>query len=237
MTIRSIALSAMAVTFRLCAADFSGAPLAVYYSFDTPPSAALVAEIESEVGRILSVGGVRVAWRDVASPRNGENFQAVVVLRFRGVCTFSEDVAANPPEEEPTDQPLAETDVAEGRILPFGSVDCDRLRRFIVPAMKSLRPEDNNAILGRAIARVSAHEIYHMLTGSEEHARSGIARARHTREQLIAPTFVFAREETNWLRAWAAASPGQPGVAALEQGTDTDAAEATVPAPAATAGR
>ena len=56
MTIRSIALSAMAVTFSLCAADLSVAPLAIYYSFDTPPSAALVTEMESEIGRILAAG-------------------------------------------------------------------------------------------------------------------------------------------------------------------------------------
>jgi hypothetical protein len=238
MMIRSIALSAMAVTFSLCAAELSVAPLAIYYSFDTPPAASLVAEMESEVGRILAVGGVRVVWRDVASPRKGEDFPGVVVLRFRGVCSFGEDRGVIQPEEQPAGQPLAETDVAAGRVLPFGSVDCDRLRGFIAPVVRSLGQEDKNARLGRAMARVGAHEIYHMLTGSEEHARRGIARAKHSREQLTAPTFAFAREETNWLRDWVAANRrDQRVVAAVEVGIGPDEAEPAAPAAASPAGR
>lgn len=237
MTIRSIALSAMAVTFSLHAADLSVAPLAVYYSFDTPPSAALVTEMESEVSRILSVAGVRVAWRDVAAPRNGEDFQAILVFRFRGVCSF-ENRGATEFQEEPTGQPLAQTDVAIGRVLPFGSVDCDRLRRFIAPVMRSLGQEDKNAGLGRAIARVSAHEIYHMLTGSAVHAHQGIARATHSREELTAPTFAFAGEETNWLRAWAAANPGgHRAVTDVARGAKPPEAETAAPESVSPAGR
>jgi hypothetical protein len=234
--IRSIALSAMAVTFSLCAADHSVAPLAIYYSFDTPPSAALVTEMESEVGRILAVAGVRIAWRDVESPRNGEDFQSVVVLRFRGVCSFSEDRRAIQSQEEPTGEPLAETDVADGRILPFGSVDCDKLRRFIAPVMRSLGQEDKNARLGRAMARVSAHEIYHMLTGWEGHARRGIARAKHSREELTAPTFAFALEETKWLRAWAEANPGGQR-ALVSTAQQANEAESATPESVSPAGR
>jgi hypothetical protein len=233
MTIRSIALSAMAVTFSLCAADLSVAPLAVYYSFDTPPSAALVTEMESEVGRILAVAGMRVAWRDIASPRNGEDFQAIVVFRFRGICSFAEYGGPIQPEEQPAGQPLAETDIADGRVLPFGSVDCDRLKRFIEPVVSSLGQEEKNVRLGRAVARVSAHEIYHMLTGSEEHARRGIARAKHNREELTAPTFAFGREETNWLRAWTAANlAGQRAVATVGVGMGRDEAAPLAASPA-----
>jgi hypothetical protein len=98
--------------------------------------------------------------------------------------------------------------------------------------------EDKNARLGRAIARVSAHEIYHMLTGSEEHARRGIARAKHNREELTAPTFAFAREETNWLRAWAAANPGiQRAVAAVGPAIRMDETESSTSASGNSAGR
>jgi len=140
-------------------------------------------------------------------------------------------------QEEPTGQSLAATDVADGRVLPFGSVDCDTLRRFIAPKLKFLSPEEKNARLGRAIARVGAHEIYHMLTGSEGHARWGIARARHSREELTAPAFAFAPRENNWLRAWVAKPGGRHAVAAVEPGTSRDEAEATAPAPVSPAGR
>ena len=235
MTIRSIALLAISVPVSLNAVN-PGAPLAVYYSFDAPPSAALVTEMQAEVGRILAVAGVRVAWRAVGSPRNGEDFQAIVVFRFRGVCSFDQDSAAYE-RQEPTGQPLAETDVADGRVLPFGAVDCDRLRRFIAPVLQSPGPEDKDASLGRAIARVSAHEIYHMLTGSEGHARRGIARSSHSRAELTAPRFGFAQKETDWLRAWGSKPAGQPAVAAVEVGTDSVKADSTESASVSSAGR
>lgn len=237
MTIRSIALSAMAVTFSLCAADLSVAPLAIYYSFDTPPPAALVTEMESEMARILAVAGVRVAWRDVSAPRNGEDFPTLVVFRFRGVCSFDHDREAIQPLEAPAGQSLAETDIANGEVLPFGAVDCETVRRFIAPALKSVGGEEKNAALGRAIARVGAHEIYHMLTGSEGHARRGIARARHSREELTAPTFAFAQKETDWLRAWAAKPAGRQTEAALERGAHASAGETAPPESVSSAGR
>ena len=229
MTIRSIALLAMAVPFSVCADNSSAAPLAVYYSFDTPPSALLVTEMQSEVGRILAAAGVRVAWRAVGSPRNGEDFQGIVVFRFRGICSFGRDSGPNRHPAESSGQPLGATDVADGQVLPFGAVDCDRLRQFIAPVMKSLSLEERDAILGRAMARVGAHEIYHILTGSEEHAHRGIARASHSRAELTAPIFAFARAETDWLRAWAAAPSPQPGVAAV--GSDAIPRETEITAP------
>jgi hypothetical protein len=62
--------------------------------------------------------------------------------------------------------------------------------------------DSGNAALGRAMARVGAHEIYHMLTGSTNHARSGIARAEHSRTELTEASFTFAKPEEDWLRAW-----------------------------------
>jgi hypothetical protein len=237
MTIRSIALSATAVTLSLCAADVSVAPLAVYYTFDTPPSAAVVTEMESEMARILAAAGVRVAWRDAASPRNGEDFPALVMFRFRGVCSFDQDLEAIQRLEAPAGQPLAETDIANGEVLPFGAVDCETVRRYIAPALKSVGRDEKDAALGRAVARVSAHEIYHMLTGSEGHARRGIARARHSREELTAPTFAFAQKETDWLRAWVAKPGGRQAETALEQGTNAAEAETARPDAVSSAGR
>lgn len=237
MTIRSIALSAMAVTFSLCAADPSVAPLAIYYSFDTPPAAALVTEMESEMGRILALTGVRVAWRDVSAPRNGEDFPALVVFRFRGVCSFDQDLEAMQRLDAPAGQPLAQSDILNGAVLPFGAVDCEMVRRYIAPALKSVGRVEKNAALGRAVARVSAHEIYHMLTGSEGHAREGIARARHSRAELTAPTFAFAQKEADWLRAWVAKPGGRPAEAALVRGTNPSAGETALSESVSSAGR
>ena len=203
MTIRLIALLAMGVPVCLSAGNPSGASLAVYYSFDAPPSAALVTEMQTEVDSILADSGVRVAWRALGSPRNGEDFHGVVVFHFRGVCSFDGYPVIHSRQAESAAQPLASTYITDGQVLPFGAVDCNRLRPYVAPVLTSLSPEERNAGLGRAIARVTAHEIYHMLTESEGHARQGIARAVHSRAELTAPRFAFARTEANWLRSWA----------------------------------
>jgi hypothetical protein len=233
MKIRSIALLAMSIPCCVSAANLSGAPLAIYYAFDHPPAAALVTEMQAELNRILAGAGVRVAWRAIESPRNGEDFQGIVFLRFHGACSSGPDAAP----ANLSGLSLAETDIADGHVLPFGAVDCDRLWSFIAPALKSMGTEEKNAALGRAMARVSTHEIYHMLTGSEEHARRGIARGSHTRADLTAPAFAFAPRQTEWLRDWAARKTPAPAIVAASHEINSPLPASTASDPGASGGR
>ncbi len=111
MTIRSIALLAICVAAFLRAAGVAGPALSIYYSFDAPASAALVTEMQAEVDRILADAGVRVAWRALESPRNGEDFQGVVFLRFRGVCSEDPVPVARWSRREYAGQSLGRTDI------------------------------------------------------------------------------------------------------------------------------
>ena len=226
MKIRSIALLAISLPFSVCAANLSMASLAVYNSWDSPPSVALVTEMEAEVSRIFAAAGVRVTWRTLTSPRKPEDFPAIVIFRFHGVCSFDRGPVPDERSAIESGFSLAKTDVVDGQVLPFATVDCDGVRRFIAPDMKYLTAEQRNARLGRALARVSAHEIYHMLTKSERHTRIGIARASFSRSELTAPTFFFAQKETAWLRAWGEMPIGST-VIAEEQPADSPDAEST----------
>jgi len=217
------------------------APLAVYYSFDTAPPADLFTEMQSELGRILAPSGVRAAWRAIDAPRDGrEDFPGIVVLHFRGRCDLKG--AAGNSEPDPAGRTLAETELIDGHILPFGAVDCDKVRAFIAPVLKSIPAGDQAAALGRALARVSAHEIYHMLAGTETHARKGIFRAAHSRTDLTAATFSFAAPESSRLRAWLERqSPSEPAVETAVSGSvpvsGDSAFTAPEPEPAGLAGR
>ena len=225
MTIRSIALLAIIIPGCLFGASKQDAPLAVYYSIDAPHSAALLTEMQAELDRILAPADIRVDWRPLSAPRDGtENFQSVVVFRFQGSCGFSQDLTAAEMNTDVAAHSLARTDVIDGHVLPFAYVDCEKLRIFVAPALKALGHEAKEAGLGRAMARVSAHEIYHMLTGSEKHASHGIARASHTRAELTAGAFLFAPADVNWLRAWAKPAD-QPELAADRLPTSTPVVE------------
>jgi hypothetical protein len=243
ITFRLLALSAILGLCCVATALAGQAPLAVYYSFDTAPPAELFTEMQSELGRILAPSGVHAAWRATDAPRDGrEDFPGIVVFHFRGRCDLKG--AAGESEPDPTGRTLAETKLIDGHILPFGAVDCDKVRAFIAPVLKSMPAGDQAAALGRALARVSAHEIYHMLAGTETHSRKGIFRPAHSRTDLTATTFSFAAPENNWLRAWlkaqspmrsepAVETAASPSVAVSGEGVFTE----PEPEPAALAGR
>lgn len=200
---RILALCALAGSFAcLHAAEVPAAPLAIYYSFDSTPPPVLFTEVQSELNRILAPTGMNIVWRALDHRSDTEAFREIVVLHFRGACYFEPAPADHSAPAMQASITLAETDLVDGHILPFGDVQCDQLRHFLSPVASSLKEDAGNAALGRAIARVSAHELYHMLTGSMTHARSGIARAEHSRAELTASSFTFARPEETWLRSW-----------------------------------
>jgi hypothetical protein len=146
---------------------------------------------------------LRVAWRSTDTQNNGsEDFPDIVVFHFLGTCSFETNWANDEFSRDTSGLALARTQITDGHVLPFGEVNCDKLRHFIAPAAKSLDARSRNSALGRAMARVSAHEIYHMLTGSETHAATAIAGSSHSRTELTVQTFSFARAETEWLRTW-----------------------------------
>ena len=194
-----ISLVALLASFaiRLFAASPTDATVAVFYSFDTPAPVVVFTEMQSELDRILGPSGVRLTWRSTDNS-TGEDFPDLVVFRFQGRCTFDGEDS----EHDAGAVTLAQTEIVDSHVLPFGRVNCDAVRHLIAPASRSLRAGQKNAALGRALARVSAHEIYHMLTGSESHAGRGIARAAHSSADLTAASFTFAETETAWLRSW-----------------------------------
>jgi hypothetical protein len=209
---------------RSTAGNFPRIPLAIYYS---SPPAVLIVEMQAELGRILKPAGLRATWRAIDAPRDvSEDFPELVVFRFQGACSFDTAARASA-DPDPGGLPLAETELSDGRVLPFGKVNCDIVRRLIAPA-KFQATGQKNATLGRALARVVAHEIYHMLTASTTHASEGIARPAHSRMDLTASSFRFAATETNWLRSWVEKQV-QPAAALPSEETPADVLSSVLP--------
>ena len=55
------------------------------------------------------------------------------------------------------------THVSDGNVLPFSEVECDKIASSIRPEMSKSQWHDRDSVLGRAMGRVLAHELYHML--------------------------------------------------------------------------
>ena len=67
--------------------------------------------------------------------------------------------------------------------------------------LEPLSPPLRQAVLGRALARVIAHEIYHILAETTDHADTGIAKAQMTFKDLTADGFDLSPTSLQRIRA------------------------------------
>ncbi len=183
---------------RLVAAE--SAAIAVFMDFENQPSAEALARMEDEVSAIMRPSGLQFDWRLMKDRRAGESFRDLVVVNFKGSCQTDRPILYNELGPVLESQPLALTRISEGHILPFSDVECDTIRKYIEPAVASAKPGNRDGILGRAIGRVVAHEMYHIFTHTTVHARDGVARSFHTRQELTAREFHFTPRESQLLR-------------------------------------
>ena len=153
--------------------------LTVVLDFQGAHSAGSVAEMEREAEGILRVSGLQLDWR-LASQATGESYQDLVVFRFKGACKVE-------PIPYVYDElgPMAFTYSADGAMQPFGQVSCDEVVATVRSAMWGGDFRKADLLLGRALGRVVAHELVHILTGSAEHGREGVARRALSGRDLI----------------------------------------------------
>jgi hypothetical protein len=153
--------------------------LAILMKFDVRPPTAVLDSMQREVTSIFEPAGVQVAWRLVDQNDGRELFPHVVVIRFRGACHTQ---PASWDELQPLleDPELASASVRDGKALPFAEVHCDRVSAFLRPWRKA----EQSAVLGAAMGRVIAHELYHMLTNTLTHGVSALSKASVTSAEL-----------------------------------------------------
>jgi len=153
--------------------------LTVILAFKGPYSQTSVKEMKRESGLILRSSGVRLDWRML-----GENphasYSDLVVMTFNGACKFDA-----PPPIHDAPGPLGMTRLVDGKILPFGEVNCDRIVSSARTAMSGDDYSRADLLIGRALGRVIAHELVHMLTRSGEHAADGVEKPALSGRQLI----------------------------------------------------
>ncbi len=80
---------------------------------------------------------------------------------------------------------LASTHLSGGHIIPFADVECDRIRS----SLRSAHAESGNTgnlLFGRAMGRVLAHELHHIIDRTRAHTPHGITRKSLSPRDLIA---------------------------------------------------
>jgi hypothetical protein len=192
--ILGLALTAWPV---LAGGSQSTAPaIALYTNFQHEPSPAIREAVRDEVESIMEPSGLRFEWRSLNSNTGREVSVELAVVSFKGTCEVSP--AALP---RFVSGPLGWTHVSDGVILPFADVDCDRIRGFVQRELSMFSAEDREQVFGRAIGRVLAHELYHILANTDKHGSCGIGKSAYTVQDLLMDEFEFEGHEPTALRA------------------------------------
>ena len=132
--------------------------LTVILDFEGPHSRTSLHEMERESGAILTSSGVLLDWR-VLGEDPPESHRHLVSITFKGACEYG---LASPGYEE--GGPLAVTRMINGEVQPFGEVYCGRIVNSARNAMSGGDDSRGDLLIGRAMGRVVAHELVHMLT-------------------------------------------------------------------------
>lgn len=159
-------------------------PLTVVLKFEVNGSSSSMAMLamERETEKILSPAGVKLDWRMQRDLPEHAEFGRMVEFEMKGHCAMHSF-----PVLYDERGPLATTFSSDGRLLPFGTVECDRVRESIRHTGLSLEYRITDDALGRALGRVMAHELYHMIAGTKLHTREGLSRPSLAGSELLRP--------------------------------------------------
>ena len=195
--------------FLFCCAPLTaaqGRSVTVFIHFQDGVSEVALHEMEVEAESLLAPAGIGLGWRFLNDAAGYSSASELIVAKFHGTCEV--DTALQPLEGGGA---LGWTHTTDGEVLPFTTVECERLRRFLNPFVRTEKFEVREALLGRAMARVLAHELYHILNNTSKHAGAGIAKPYYTPLELISETAGF--QANDWKGSSVSArvnSPAEP---------------------------
>ena len=170
------------------------ADITVAIDFDGPHSDRSVQQMKRETEEIFKVAGVRLEWRgrdDVG--RN--SYENLVMVHFKGKCILQ-------PVPILYDErgPFAFAYNSDGEVLPFSEVECERVTASVRSAMRGDDFGRPDYLMGRALGRVVAHELVHILTRSASHGREGVTQAALSGRELIGCPPRLSRDDVERLR-------------------------------------
>jgi hypothetical protein len=173
--------------------------LAIYLSTDPGQPYGPLENMKRELSGIMESAGYHVVYGNPRMPDKAGHFSALVVLELHGSCGM-------PPGNYRIERAvasgasLAETAVSSGVVMPFSRIHCANLSRMIGPMLADEAGAQRDYFYGRAMARVAAHEIYHVMMGSREHGHEGVAKASFSVADLLEEGFDFDRTALALLR-------------------------------------
>ena len=168
--------------------------LTVVLDFRGTRSDRTVTAMERETEGIFKASGLNLDWR-MAADAARESYDDLVVVQFKGACKVE-------PVPYVYDElgPMAFTYSSDGNLQPFTQVSCDKVAASVRSAMWGEDFQKADLLFGRALGRVLAHELVHMLTGSGVHGREGVQRPALSGKDLISGSLLLSPADIARLR-------------------------------------
>ena len=147
-----------------------------------------VSYMQRELSTLMQTAGYKVEWPS-AGTSTGDDNSTIAVVELRGACSVPEpNVYVKPVEKGAS---LASTAVDGDQVLPFSWINCETLTQMLAPSLANAEPGRKDFLYGRAMGRLLAHELYHMLVNKRGHGASGIGKASFSAADVLAESFTF----------------------------------------------
>jgi len=178
----------------LAATESRVVPFRLYTAFQHDPPAEVLSAIRTELEQLMAPIGWDINWTSLSDAK-GVTSKALAIVRFKGDCNLH---SGAPNIELP--HRLGETFVEKGEMLPFSTIYCDVIRSLLTTPLMLSQAQNPDYLFGRAVARVVAHELFHILTGQKGHAAQGLAQEQLTAQELLSNTLRFQFDQVQSLR-------------------------------------
>jgi hypothetical protein len=185
------------VAYLLSIAPCFGAPdpvhpaereLVVYLKTGSDQPSQPLEAMKREVNALMDTLSYSVSWRGPGDLT--ESFEGfVVVVELHGVCAAPRSPLSIQPLAEAAS--LASTAIVDDQVLPFSWLECDTLTRMLAPSLAKELDFRRSNLYGRAMGRLLAHELYHVLTRTRDHDSSGVGKPTFTAKDVLADRFEF----------------------------------------------
>jgi hypothetical protein len=177
------------VSISAAASDLPAANSITIYLKSGAANVAAVTYMKRELSGLMQTAGYRLDWVNAAAAIPDVSNGQLVVLALTGDCTARRSSSES--SEDPGIGSLASTPVSDGEILPFSTLHCDTLNRVLGGAIAAASDQRRPWLYGRAMARLAAHELYHVLTNASSHSQEGISKPCFSARDLLADHFEF----------------------------------------------